>query len=126
MNRLITPPSLAPRPDVGAWPVEREPNVKGPVTVFDASTGDPALIVARFPGDLDEYRLACQIMPMSTTYRASGIRNESQVFGYVGRRAVLKREGCRACSAAVEKPLLAQPSRPLQDDEANRQKENPQ
>jgi hypothetical protein len=89
---------------VGDWPAELAPTVGSEVIVSDSATGDPVLIVAPYPGDLAAYRRACLAMPMSTTYRASGIRNESQVFGYVGRRALLKREGCRACSAADSAP----------------------
>lgn len=105
MRRLILHPSQGPQPGVGDWAPELDPTFAGPARVLDASTGELALIVSTLPPDLlDVYRQACLAMPMSTTYRTSGIRNESQVFGYVGRRAVLKREGCRACSAADDAP----------------------
>jgi hypothetical protein len=91
-------------PAVGDWPVAREPTLGLASKVFDAASGELVLITAPYTGDVKAYRAACLAMPTSTTYRASGIRNDSQVFGYVGRRAVLKREGCRACSAADDAP----------------------
>lgn len=108
MKRL-TARRLAPGPvegslKVGDWPDDLLATLPAECIVSDADTGAPFLICAPFTGDLAAYRRACLAMPMSTTYRTSGIRNESQVFGFVGRRALLKREGCRACAAADSAP----------------------
>lgn len=86
----------------GATP--HEPNIGRGCRAVDADTGEPLMIVARFPGDLDAYRRAVRSIPASSTLRSGGSRNKSTVFGFLGRMPMLKRDACRACAAAYEAP----------------------
>lgn len=98
----------SPRVDVvpGTWAPALPPSglITPDTVVVDDDTGAPLLFTVAYPGALGMFRRAAQLMPMSTTYRAAGLRNESQVFGYVGRRAVLQREGCRLAASADQAP----------------------
>jgi hypothetical protein len=84
--------------------VHHEPTVASPVLVLDADSGEPVMYVAKFPGELSAMRRALLTFPMSTTIRAAGIRNKSAVFGYVGRRVMVKRESCRPCATSAKAP----------------------
>lgn len=83
---------------------ELEPNVTAPTIVRDSQTGEAALYIARFAGDLAAYRQALRAYPMSTVTRAAGTHNNSRTFGYLARKTYLKRESCRPCEGATVSP----------------------
>jgi hypothetical protein len=82
------------------------PNVRTGDTVIDVQTGEPVLIVRRYPGDLRALRHALISYPRQTVVRAGGQRNDANTFGFTPRRVMFKRNACRACAASIEAPEL--------------------
>lgn len=70
----------------------------------DADTGEAILVYAPFPAPVTDLRRAVLNTQYSTTLRASGTRNNSRVFGFTNRSAVLQREACTPTSLAWESP----------------------
>lgn len=81
-----------------------DPTASAPVIVCDEGTGEPAVALTRYPGDLAELRRALLRWPNTTTLRAAGSRNAGGVFGHVAANAVLRRNGARVASAAIAQP----------------------
>jgi len=85
---------------------EMEPTVRAPCIVRDGNSGEPVMYVAKYPGELATLRRALLTYPMSPSGvpRASGWRSKTSNFGYVGRRALMKRDNCRTCAPATQAP----------------------
>lgn len=82
----------------------REPNIAEAGIYRDADTGVAVLVYAPFPAPVTDLRRAVLNTQYSTTLRASGTRNNSRVFGFTNRSAVLQREACTPTSLAWESP----------------------
>jgi len=82
---------------------EREPNFTAGQLAVDRATGEPLVLVARYP-DMRQLRWAFQAFPNSTILRAAGVRNSAVSFGYTSRAPVMQRYACRACDVARTSP----------------------
>lgn len=71
--------------------------------VRDADTGEAAMLVTRTIVS-PVLRAALRAYPTTTTVRSGGIRNTSRVFGFSGRRVMMKRSACRSCEGARALP----------------------
>lgn len=89
---------------IGDTVPEAEPNVNEPGIYRDSETGEVILVYMPYPGDVKALRNAVLQTGMSTTLRASGVRNMSRTFGMASRSVVLKRESCRPASLAWDFP----------------------
>jgi len=81
-----------------------EPNVSVAGIYRDADTDEAILVYAPYPAPVTDLRRAVLNTEYSTTLRASGTRNNSRVFGFTNRSAVLQREACTPTSLAWESP----------------------
>lgn len=89
---------------VGETVKDIEPNVHEAGIYRDADTGVAILVYAPYPVPVTALRRAVLNTEYSTTLRASGTRNNSRVFGFTNRSAVLQRESCTPTSLAWESP----------------------
>lgn len=89
---------------VGETVKDLEPNIHQAGIYRDAETGVAVLVYAPFPAPVTSLRRAVLNTQYSTTLRASGTRNNSRVFGFTNRSAVLQREACTPTSLAWESP----------------------
>lgn len=89
---------------VGLTVEDSEPNVNKAGIYRDADTGEAILVYAPYPKPVTDLRRAVLTTEYSTTLRASGTRNNSRVFGFTNRSAVLQREACTPTSLAWESP----------------------
>ena len=89
---------------VGDTVISIEPNVSEAGIYRDRATGEAILVYAPYPAKVTGLRKAVLETQYSTTLRASGTRNNSRVFGFTNRSAVLQRESCTPTSLAWESP----------------------
>lgn len=89
---------------VGLTVETTEPNVNEAGIYRDADTGEAILVYAPYPAPVTALRAAVLNTEYSTTLRASGTRNNSRVFGFTNRSAVLQREACTPTSLSWESP----------------------
>lgn len=89
---------------VGEVVVAHETNVNEAGLYRDRATGEAILVYAPYPAKVTALRKAVLDTNYSTTLRASGTRNNSRVFGFTNRSAVLQRESCTPTSLAWESP----------------------
>jgi len=78
--------------------------IKAPCLV-KAGDETVAVVLRLPPGQLAYARRSLLAWPFDTSaMRASGIRSNSRSFGYLARRTVLQRDGCRACQGSHKSP----------------------
>jgi hypothetical protein len=89
---------------VGETVTDHVPNVSEAGIYRDRETGEAILVYAPYPEKTTALRKAVLDTQYSTTLRASGTRNNSRVFGFTNRSAVLQRESCTPTSLSWESP----------------------
>jgi|TARA_R110000744_G_scaffold1646_1_gene5859 hypothetical protein len=89
---------------VGETVSDHQPDVSEAGIYRDRATGEAILLYAPYPAKITSLRKAVLDTNYSTTLRASGTRNNSRVFGFTNRSAVLQRESCTPTSLAWESP----------------------
>ena len=109
---------------VGETVQDIEPNVHEAGIYRDADTGVAILVYAPYPVPVTALRRAVLNTEYSTTLRASGTRNNSRVFGFTNRSAVLQRESCTPTSLAWESPEAQMTLNDTADVLANYLREN--
>ncbi len=102
-------------PNLGKMTFPGEPEMeplRGPVTVVDAATGEPALVVAKL-GDPAGLRAQLQKLDASLARefskraRRAGFSYRSTVYGFGARNPLRQRYGCAPCALNLERPPLA-------------------
>ena len=89
---------------VGETVTDHLPDVSEAGIYRDRATGEAILLYAPYPAKITSLRKAVLDTNYSTTLRASGTRNNSRVFGFTNRSAVLQRESCTPTSLSWESP----------------------
>jgi hypothetical protein len=96
-NSLVRHGATGAEEDTGAI-------IKAPCLV--RAGGELVAVVLRLPpGPLAWARKSLLAWPFDTsTVRAAGIRTNSRTFGYLARKSLLQRDGCRACEGSRKAP----------------------